>query len=217
MLMVMSISLNSLTRLKIVFSIGLIALSLYILMSGFQKGAASLSKNVPGFTLSGETSGAGDGLVVTSLVHPQWTGNLAGIKLGDRVLTFDGHALNNSQDLFAYLNQIPPPKMVHYQVIRSGGIVAVDVPPMLFTWEHFLLTYFSNLLVGFVLIGVSSIFFFIRPQRTKSFVFFLSCASIGLPNLLILDYYTTQQNDFLVFYGNPLLRVVPAASFCHCV
>jgi transcriptional regulator with GAF, ATPase, and Fis domain len=169
-------------------------------------GASWVGQKIPGFSVS--TKGR-----VSTLMDSQWTGYKAGVRLNDHILSYDGIPFSSQPELMDYLNsdskQLQP---VTYTIERQGKVFAIKVAPMVFTWNDFLLTFFSDFLIGFIFIFIAAVIFFLSPHLYGSFILFLAGATSGMIQILTTDYYCNQRFLPVMFllYGLLIINVTNA-------
>ncbi len=116
-------------------------------------------------------------------VTPSSQVDLAGLRAGDVVLAIDGQAVRNSQDWQAVKANMEVGKAQHWQIVRGGAQVVLEVipPKMDSTKLQFYSTIYYNICVGLCYIALGLFIAFRRPYDALARIgaWFLLTAAIA--------------------------------------
>lgn len=182
---------NSSLKSKIILITTLLVTSLVLGLHLGHRAVENWGKISPGFSLY--TDGE-----VNSLVHSQWDGYQQGLKIGDRILSYN-HEPFTSKTQFEEFLQTSTLEPIDYKIQRGQNQIELNITPHLMNKDQFILVYFPNLFLPLVLILSGTILFYLRPQLKTSFAFCLVCYGISIFHIINIDYYTDQNFLFLYY------------------
>jgi serine phosphatase RsbU (regulator of sigma subunit) len=138
-----------------------------------------------------------------SLGNRDWTGSQAGIKLMDRILSFNDKPVREGKEVVDLARKMPPGTPVHYSVESKGQIRQVTVPVERFTFMDFFLIFFLPFFCGLLVLAIGTIVCLLKPGASSSWVFFFFCLIVSLYMVTGFEIQTTYLFVYLHYFFIP--------------
>ena len=190
-------------RFATVVFLGLSALSIVVLVVSFIGAVSWVNKPFAGLLIY-------DFPQAGSMSLSDWAGRKSGIKLLDRIVSVDGVPVQKGQDLVKTVRNKTPGSTVSLEVISKGAHRNYTLPVTLFGLREFILVFLLTYIGGLALFCLGVIVYVLKPNITKSWVFFLFCFFLSL---YMVSSFEIQSTYYLVHLHYSALCLMPAVLF----
>lgn len=161
-----------------------------------------IDRTFPGFLMN-------ERMVPGNVGRYDWTGTQTGLKYPDKILAANGRPVATMKDLNAIVAETAPGDPITYSVERGGGVVAITVHTMRFTWADFVMTFGITFLSGLLYLSLGVIVFLLKPDTNVSWVFLVMAACLGLYSTTAFDIQSTHAGFIRLYLL--VLTLLPAA------
>lgn len=147
----------------------LVAVSIACLVSAFQW----INKPFAGFLVYGEP-------YVGTFSRRDWPGPQAGLRAMDRIVQVDGHPIAKGEDVVNAVKGKAAGTPNNFLIKTKGELRTITLPTAVFTLGDFFFIFFITSLGGILLFSLGFVVYFLKPNTTTSWVFFLLCLSLAI-------------------------------------
>jgi len=147
---------------------------------------------------------------VGSMSLNDWPGRKAGIKTFEHIVFVDGKPLKKGQDLVKAIKKKKLGALVTYTVSSKGSQHEYSLPVITFSLREFVLVFFLTFLGGGAIFCLGFIVFLLKPNVTKSWVFFLYCFFLSM---YMTSSFEIQSTYYFVNLHYFALCLMPAVLF----
>lgn len=171
----------------------LIFISVVLAINSLVKSTNFIDKNFPGFLLLSNK-------MVSQTILKEWLeDNRSNIEFFDKVIEVDGKSIDNSTEIYSYLENKTPGTEVVYKLERDKETLLLSLPVKKFTFNNYLNIFGLQFGVGIIILLTGVMVFYLRPALISSKILLLLCVSLG--NWFINDFcYLTNYSP--VYYFN---------------
>jgi len=182
---------------------GLAALSAVVIIGSFIGAVSWVNKPFAGLLLY-------DFPRVGSMSLNDWPGRKAGIKTIERIVFVDGKPVKDGRDLVKASENKAPGAIVTYTVSSKGSQRDYSLPVITFSIREFVLVFFLTFLGGLAIFCLGCIVYVLKPNVTKSWVFFLYCFFLSM---YMVSSFEIQSTYYFVNLHYFALCLMPAVLF----
>jgi len=161
------------SRIATLIFCGLVTIAAVVIIGSFVAAVSWINKPFAGFLLY-------DFPQVGSMSLSEWPGRQAGMKTFERVLFAAGQPIQDGRELVGTIKKKVPGSMVTYTVSSGDSQQEYYLPVTNFSLKEFVLVFFLTFLGGLVIFCLGCIVYVLKPNVTKSWVFFLYCFFLSM-------------------------------------
>jgi serine phosphatase RsbU (regulator of sigma subunit) len=184
--------------------IALIILMAVISIISFAGALSWLNKPFPGFVVY-------EPPLVGSMSVRDWPGKSAGLKMMDRIVSVDGHAVHRGRDVIDAVRDKQPGTMVRYVFKTSFGTREITLPVILFGLRDFSLVFFATFIGGIIVFALGIIVYLLKANTPTSWVFLVMCFGLGGYMVTAFDV----QSSYFLFHFHYVTLCVMAVPLFH--
>jgi serine phosphatase RsbU (regulator of sigma subunit) len=151
-----------------------------------------VNKPFPGFLIN-------ERMAVAPVARYHWSGNVAGLKYPDKILSANGEAVSSKTELERVIGRTHVGVPVIYEVERGGTRFTVTAQTMRFTWIDLFNTFGTTFIAGVVFMLIGTVVFIMKPNIWVSWTLLIFCTFLSLWSLTIFDISSTHFG-FIRFY-----------------
>jgi serine phosphatase RsbU (regulator of sigma subunit)/preprotein translocase subunit SecE len=148
--------------------------------------------------------------LVGSMSSRDWPGIQAGLKLMDRIIAVDERSIREGRDVEAIVKGKASGALIPYAVESKGEVRKVTVPTTTFSFYDFVIVFLVPFLGGLALFCLGFIAYFLKPNVSTSWVFFLSCLFVGI---YMVTGFEIQSTYLFVNLHYLIIPLMPATLF----
>ncbi len=185
----------------------LTAFMLAVMIISFVGASGWINKSFPGFLVY-EFPFTG------SYSMKDWSGREKGIKPFQRIVSINEHPVWHQKDVMDAVRHQEPGTTVTYAIESGGEVSDFKVPVEVFSLRDFLLVFLMTYIGGVAVFGLGFAVFFLKPDVSTSWVFFLYCLFLSL---YMITAFEIQSTYMLVEFHYLALCLMPACLFHLCL
>jgi len=191
------------SKIPTVIFCGLATLSAVVIIGSFIAAVSWVNKPFSGLLLY-------DFPQVGSMSLKDWPGRQSGIKFLERIVSVDGTPIREGRDLVNMIGHRMPGSVITYTVESNGEQRDYSLPVTLFSLTDFVLVFFLTYLGGLAIFCLGCIVYVLKPNTSKSWVFFLFSFFLSL---YMVSSFEIQSTYYFVHIHYFALCIMPAVLF----